>query len=43
MKNKVKAFYLTDKVIKALEKKSKEDDRSMSWMVNKILEKELQI
>ena len=41
MKNKVKAFYLTDKVIKALEQKAKDDDRSMSWMVNHILKKEL--
>ena len=42
MKKIIKSLNLTEKVIKALEKKAKEDDRSVSWLANKILERELQ-
>ena len=38
---KVKGFTLSEKVIAALEKRAKKEERSLSWMVNKILEKEL--
>ena len=41
MKKLVKSFNLTEKVIKALEKKAKDEDRSISWLVNHILDKEL--
>jgi len=37
----VKAFNLNDKVIAALEARAKKEDRSLSWLVNNILAKEL--
>jgi predicted DNA-binding ribbon-helix-helix protein len=38
----VKSFSLEPKVFKALEQKAKQQDRSVSWLVNEILKKELE-
>ncbi len=36
-----KTFGLSKKVLEALKKKAEQDDRSQSWIVNNILEREL--
>lgn len=42
MKKIIKSLNLSEEVIKALEKKAKQDERSVSWLANSILAKELQ-
>ena len=37
----IKSFTLEPNVYRALEQKAKEQDRSVSWLVNQILKKEL--
>jgi len=41
-KKKVTTFSLSEKVIEAIKTRAESEDRSASWIVNKILTKELQ-
>ena len=42
MKKKIQPLNLSEAVIKKLKELSTKEERSMSWLANKILEKELQ-